>query len=188
MCKLTKTSMTVFLLLLPITALASHYKVHNIGSVIGNANNIANAINESGEVTITAVYNKAGAYVWTTGTGLEYIQMPGILDHVSDINDLGEITGSGGSGPQSLVLRQANGNLTYLDRLPGMENAYAYAGSINNAGQIAGGIGSHAVFWSTPNNPIDISGDNGRDNGTVDLNNNGQVLWSSTWMTPRRHR
>ncbi len=186
MGKIARIIAFAFLLLIPVTAPASQYRIHNIGSLIGTQRNTANAINDSGVVVAGSLAyeqdDHQSAYVWKSGVGLSYIQTPGRFDTVSDINAAGEVVGSGGAYPHTAALRQANENIVDLGRLPGTEDLYSYASSINNAGQIAGVIGNHAVFWAAPDSPVDISGDNGRDNTALDVNNRGQVLWSSTWM------
>lgn len=188
MGKLIRINILIFLLLVPVAALASQYRVHNIGSLIGSYRSYTGAINNSGVVAFSAEYgydqgDYEAAYVWHPDTGLNDISVAGRLEVVSDINDFGDVVGYGSLFPEALVLRRANGDIVDLSRLSGLERYSAGISAVNNSAQVVGTIDTHAVFWDSPDNPIDISGDNGLNNGAIDLNNNGQVLWSATWQT-----
>ncbi|HET6452930.1 MAG TPA: PEP-CTERM sorting domain-containing protein [Armatimonadota bacterium] len=187
-------SITLAVCFLGLVALATpgaravQYRVHNIGDLIRTERNVARAINESNVVVAGSTgYEQTdhqAAYLWRPGSAPSYIQVTGILDIASDINDHGDVVGYGGGCPERLTVRMADGTLVGLDRPPGMEHTFAYTSGINDDRQVVGTIGDYAVFWSSPDSPIEIGDNSARENVGIDLNNSDQVLWSSTSDAP----
>jgi probable HAF family extracellular repeat protein len=160
----------------------------DIGVLTANAESVASAINDSGQVVGAAnPGSKLHATLWTKATGLQDLgTLPGgDTSAAYAINNVGQIVGASNdsSGITYGFLWSKSTGMRHLPALPGSN--YTYANSINLLGQIVGSSNNsnghlRPVLWSASGGIQDLgvlSGDYGIAEA---INNNGQVVGTET--------
>ncbi len=168
------------------------YKITDLGTLPGQSNSRAYAINARGQV-VGDSFNGGKSFLWDNGTMTNLGSLN--KNYACDINNAGVVLGCADpmfrqrTNDRSVLWQ--NGTLTELPPLPGHNTDVAY--SLNNRGQVVGVSWSnfstrHAVLWnnSVPTDVGTFSGDVASE--AFSINNKRQVAGVSansnfTWRS-----
>jgi len=146
-------------------------------STLGGRYSLAFAINNNGQVvgeSSTSANPYSHAFIWDIGTGMQDLGTSSYFESSAyDINDLGQVVCLENGKP---FIWSNTDSYTSLYQ-PG-NNTY-YVNSINNSGQVVGGIGGLGYIWNTPTELERLGPDY-----MSAINNSGQMVGYSTQGNP----
>jgi len=184
-------------LLVPTAWAAPHYELTNLGAYLPpNIGSVAMAINNQGQIVVSSAENSTGAnaYLWQAN-GVIKIGSHQSTFNAIDVNELGQVVGTGGGLPGFGAYRwdQATG-LTFLRPLGSYAGgSESVAMGINNLGQVAGrttGVYEpYGAAWWDVDRSIHALDRWGGLSQANDINDNGTVVgWRQEWRqgTPWR--
>lgn len=199
--------------LLPGGTSSSAEGISNDGRVIagvsgdGFTNSPVRWLNSNGQWVIDALYNAGGLSCWVTGISADGTAIVGNCGQYADVwvngsrislglgsangvNAKGQAVGGNSTGDHALLWNFGTLPVTVTD-LGTLGGTYAYANSINDAGEVTGWSEnadhvSHAFLWSPKRNAMTDLGPVGTTSGGYGINATGQVV-GDLWPNYQHH-